>query len=189
MQLIGQRLPERFPKFFTHRFRGWPGGMTDVESYKFLERHLRETVDQEHVARNTIVFIDDESQTFDENSLSSLTKILVGGGYVILVTAHGHPARLPIVTATGPGEGPPPNWQIGVEGEEAVGILLKKAEAESMVTRVCAVNHARPRITPDLCEFLVNIARGNSGALVALVETIVTNYASILSLSGEYLAY
>ena len=187
MYLIRRHILEKYPALRVTTFYGWPAGMRGGDSRKHLESKTRTPLARILCAQDMVVFIDDAQSSYYDGSLWHFLKCLGPdrGAYFILFSSYGSPgpSLVEVEVGTppvfGPGQMISLRWGKGSLTERSIGILLRKDEAEDVVTRYC-INSPNPlRFSRDLQDHLITLSKGHAGALNGLIETVANNNASI----------
>jgi hypothetical protein len=192
MHLIHRHILEKHPTLRVTTFYGWPAGMKDEDSNKYLESKTRTSLAQILCAQDMVVFIDDAQSSYYDDNLWSFLKHLGPnrGAYFILFSSYGNPGPSPVEVKTGtspifePGQRVSLDWR-NVDRRNAsrtgrsIGILLSKNEAEDVIKRYCITSPNPLRFSRDLQGHLITLSKGHAGALNGLIETVAKDSASI----------
>jgi hypothetical protein len=188
MNLIHQHIVETLPTSRVYRFFGWPQGMSDEKSEQYLESRVQMSMRVILVAQDTVVFIDDAQSSYYDNYLWILFKILDSGALFILFSSYGSPGPFPVQVETGTSpifceiKGFLCNGRATWRLKSQPGYYLPEMRLTTSLPDTAPTIKNRPQLSADLRNLLVNISGGHAGALAGLVETIVTDHASIPSL-------
>ncbi|MCJ1349936.1 hypothetical protein MMC31_008179, partial [Peltigera leucophlebia] len=189
MNLIRKHVLEVRPGWVVHTIDGWPQGMTSKASEMFLRNEYKLNL---QFAKNSVVFIDDAQSSYYDDSLWNSFKILdFDSAIVILFSSYGSPGGSQDVVHAGT---PPiflPEQTISLHKElgrgtrESIGILLEKDEMEDLFKRFRQHHPNHPHLIEDLRTYIQSITGGHAGAIGGLLETVVSDPASIPFLSAE----
>ena len=193
LNLLHQELLVRHPSLRVVSIPGWPEGMEDYMSQKYLEELLGVSLEDPASIPDTVLLLDEvQSTKGDRYFWNSFLKLIVQDGraplrvgmFGIYGSTGECPVEMPLVTPPilHRGQRVELQWH-GTEVDREVGLYFSWDEANELFDKETTTHPERPQYSKDFRTYVFNITCGHAGAMTGILRQFTQDPVCCITLT------